>query len=121
MEYVKKEKVDYVKNNGDVLACKYYHGFAYPNGKEAIGDCGSKQIDNKNWDVFHVHYETKDAYYGVPMLGMGLMDCMILKEDTRPFLEDEFDYSLGMFGSSTGKFVKEYNIEIKPIINKFKD
>ncbi|MCB2308857.1 hypothetical protein LGL08_20400 [Clostridium estertheticum] len=119
MNYIKKEDADYVKNNGDILVCKYYHGFAYPDGTEAIGDCGSEKIDNKNWDVFHIHYETKDAYYGVPMLGMGLVDCMILKTDTRPFLESEFNYNVGTFGSHTGKLSAKYNIEIKPIVNKF--
>lgn len=119
MKYIDKEKSNYVENNGDILACKYYHSFAYPNGIEAIGDCGSKKVNNKNWDVFHIHYETKDAYYGVPMLGMGLINCMILKTDTRPFLEDEFNYNIGMFGSHTKKFIKKYNIHINPIVNKF--
>lgn len=119
MKYVEKENVNYIENKGDVLACKYYHSFAYPNGTKAIGDCGSEDVDNKKWDVFHVQYETKDAYYGVPMLGMGLIDCMILKSDTRKFLENEFNYNVGMFGSHTKKFVKDYNIEIEPIVNKF--
>lgn len=120
MRYIKKEDTDYIKNNGDILACKYYHGFAYPAGIDAIGDCGSEEIDNKNWDVFHVQYETKDAYYGVPMLGIGLVDCMILKTDTRPFLEaDSKSIIVGVFGSHTGKFSDKYNVQIKPIVNKF--
>lgn len=119
MKYINKEDTAYIKNDGDVLACKFYHGFIYPNGTDAIGDCGSEKIENKNWDVFHVHYETKEAYYGVPMLGMGLINCMILKTDTRPFLENEFNYNVGMFGSHTGKFIEKYNIRIKPTINKF--
>lgn len=119
MKYINKEDLDYVKNDGDILACKYYHGFAYPNGTEAIGDCGSEKIDNKNWDVFHVQYESKDAYYGIPMLGIGMVDCMILKTDTRSFLKNEFNYKVGMFGSHTGKFTNRYNIKIKPIVDKF--
>ena len=121
MRYINRKNTDYIENKGDILACKYYHGFGYPNGTEAIGDCGSKEIDNRNWDVFHVHYETKDSYYGVPMLGMGLMDCMILKTDTRPFLEDEFNYRVGMYGSHTGKLSSsgKCDIVIEPIVNKF--
>jgi hypothetical protein len=119
MKYIKKEDTSYVKNNGDILACRYYHGFAYPEGTDAIGDCGSKKVDGKEWDVFHVHYETKEAYYGVPMLGMGLIDCMILKSDTRPFLEEETThYKLGMFGSHTQNFISKFNITIEPIVNK---
>ena len=119
MQYIKKEDTEYIKNDGDVLACKYYHGFAYPNGTEAIGDCGSEKVKDKDWDVFHVHYETKEAYYGTPMLGMGLMDCMILKTDTRPFLSEELNYNVGMFGSHTGKFINRHNIKINPVVNKF--
>lgn len=118
MEYINKEEKDYIKNNGDILACKYYHKFIYPNGTEAIGDCDSKKVDNKNWDVFHIEYETKDAYYGRPMLGLGLEECMILKTDTRPFLEGEFNYKVGLFGSHTGKSINKYDIEIEPIVNK---
>ena len=119
MKYVNKEDIDYIENNGDVLACRYYHKFIYADGVDAIGDCCSKKIDNKDWDVFHVHYETKDAYYGIPMLGMGLVDCMILKTDTRPFLKSEFNYKVGMVGSDTGKISSQYSIQIEPIINEF--
>lgn len=121
MKYRKKEETAFIKNTGDVLACRYYHGFAYPDGTDAIGDCGSKKVDNKEWDIFHIQYETPNAYYGVPMLGMGLIDCMILKKDTRPFLKNEFNYNLGMFGSHTGKFIKKFNIEIEPIVSKLSE
>lgn len=117
MVYINLEDTLHIKNNGDILCCKYCHK-VFPNGKDAIGDCGSKEVDGKNWDVFHVNYETKDAYYGIPMLGMGLMNCMILKSDTREFLEDELQYKTGMFGSSTGKFIRGYNVQIEPIVNK---
>lgn len=118
MKYIKKENSNYINNKGDILACKYYHGFMHPYGVDAIGDCGSEKIDNKNWDVFHIHYETKDAYYGVPMLGMGLIDCMILKIDTRPFLDSELNYKVGMFGCHTGNISRKYNINIEPIIER---
>lgn len=118
MRYINKEDTGYIENKGDILACKYYHGFMYPEGTEAVGDCGTEKVNNKDWDVFHVNYETKEAYYGVPMLGIGLMDCMILKTDTRTFLDDELNYNLSMSGSFTGKIINKYNVQIEPIINK---
>jgi hypothetical protein len=117
MEYIKREETKFVENKGDVLACRYFHAL-YPNGIEAIGDCEAKEIDSKPWDVFHIYYETKDAYYGTPMLGLGLCDCMILKSDTRPFLENEMNYNVGMYGSHTGKYEISWNVNIVPIVNK---
>lgn len=124
MKYINKNKVEFIENKGDILASKYYHSFAYPNGVEAIGDCGAERIDNKEWDVFYVHYETKDAYYGIPMLGMGLMDCMILKSDTRKFSELELQYfngkTLGLKGSHTGKMSpQQWTLNIEPIVDKY--
>lgn len=121
-----RDKIEYIKppdsaikNNGDVLAHTYYH-LLYPNGKEAVGDCGATKVDNKNWDIFHIHYETEDAYYGVPMLGMGLINCMLLKEDTRPFLEeDEFEHELGVYGSHSGKDVGHFKVKIEPIVERW--
>lgn len=118
MKYISKEDVVCLENKGDILACKYYHKFLHPYGVEAIGDCNSENVDDKKWDVFHIQFETKDAYYGSPMLGMGLMDCMIIKEDTRGFLESELNYNLGMIGSHYGTELKKFNIRIEPIVNK---
>ena len=119
MKYRKKEEVDHVQNYGDILACKYYHSSLYINGTEAIGDCGSKDIDGKKWDVFHISYETEDAYYGIPMLGMGLMNCMILKTDTRPFQDGELGhYRLGMFGSHSNNYSRDCSLDIQPITEK---
>lgn len=120
MKYIYKKETYYIENHGDILTCKYYYP-VYPDGKESYGHCGSEKVDNKNWDVFHVHYETKDAYYGIPMLGLGLMDCMVLKTDTRPFTDNELDYHVGMFGSHSRKCIQRYNIEIEPIVNKFSE
>lgn len=112
-KYVPKESKVYIENFGDILTSYYYH-IQYPNGIKAIGDCDAKRIDNKDWDIFHIHYETEDAYYGMPMLGIGLMDCMILKSDTRPFLPEEIrQYNLI---TSNGK----YEINIRQIENKWK-
>jgi hypothetical protein len=53
------------------------------------------------------------------MLGMGLMDCMILKTDTRPFSnKDNFNYKLAVTGSHTGKISNSFNIQIEPIVGK---
>lgn len=117
MKYIKIEDTKHIKNHGDILACKYYHNM-YPNGSYAIGDCESNKVNGKEWDIFHVHYETEDAYYGIPMLGMGLMNCMIMKSDTRGFLEDELEYSVDMYGSHSSKFARGWNIEIDPVVNK---
>jgi len=118
MEYIRKEEVESIENNGDVLACRYFHQL-YPNGVDAIGDCGSEKVGGKQWDVFHIHYETKDAYYGIPMLGMGLYNCMILKSDTRHFLKNELGYKVGMYGSHTSKYISSCEITIEPIVNKY--
>lgn len=119
-KYVDKEISYYEENQGDVLACRYYHSFVAPDGIDAIGDCGTKKIDNKDWDIFHIQYETEDAYYGTPMLGIGLINCMILKKDTRKFLQEELtDYNVELVGSNTGKFVRNFNIKIEPIVDKY--
>ena len=52
MKYINKESVEFVKNYGDVLAGKYYHGFTYPDGVNAIGDCGQKVSTEKNGIYF---------------------------------------------------------------------
>ena len=117
LRYIKRDD-SAIQNSGDVLACRYYHTIR-PEGWDAIGDCGALEIDGKDWDVFHVRYETKDAYYGIPMLGMGLMDCMILKKDTRPFTKDDkLSYSLGICGILSDNPSHKYDVEIEPIVDK---
>ena len=90
MKYRKLEEGKYIKNTGDILACKYYH-LLFPDGNEAIGSPGIKEIDNKEWEIFWVSKETENAYYGSPAEGLGLADCMILKTDTRAFLPEEIE------------------------------
>lgn len=53
------------------------------------------------------------------MLGEGLWDCMILKSDTRPFLKEELNYDVGMYGLHTGKHMDFWTVKIEPISNKF--
>ncbi len=120
MIYKKPEK--YIENKGDVLACRAYH-IMFPEGIESICNDGIKPIDNKEWEIFWINKETEKAYYGTPAEGLGLMDCMILKEDTRDFLPEEIEalekqvYSLeGMF---SGEIRQTQQIKIEPIKSKW--
>lgn len=120
MKYIKPE--NYIENKGDVLACRAYH-IMFPEGRDSICNEGIKEIDNKQWEIFWINKETEKAYYGTPAEGLGLIDCMILKEDTREFLPEEIEalekqhYSLeSMF---TGKTRYTQKIKIEPIKSKF--
>lgn len=90
MKYIPLVEKPYIINRGDILACKYYHLTA-PDGEDAICNSGIKNVDGKEWEIFWVSKETEDAYYGMPAEGLGLVDCMILKEDTRDFLPEEIE------------------------------
>lgn len=120
MIYKKPEK--YIENKGDVLACRAYH-IMFLEGIESICNDGIKPIDNKEWEIFWINKKTEKAYYGTPAEGLGLMDCMILKEDTRDFLPEEIEalekqvYSLeGMF---SGEIKQTQQIKIEPIKSKW--
>lgn len=123
MEYVKREdNKTIVENFGNILARKFYH-LIYPNGKNTISIDEIQKVDNKEWEMFYVHYETPEAYYCTPILGMGLIDCMILKSDTREFLPKEIKTLngkiLGMYGSYTGKDSgQRWTMVIEPVVNK---
>ena len=88
MKYI--EPKNYIENKGDILACKAYHKI-FPKGRESICNNGIKEIDNKQWEIVWIYKETEKAYYGTPAEGLGLIDCMILKEDTREFLPEEIE------------------------------
>lgn len=113
MRYKKPES--YIENKGDVLASKAYH-IMFPEGRESICIDRIKEINNKQWEIFWIHKETKDAYYGTPAIGLGLMDCMILKKDTREFLPEEIE-SLEKRYYSLGK--RTQKIKIEPIKSKW--
>ena len=96
----------------------------FPEGRESICNEGIKETDNKQWEIFWINKETEFAYYGTPAEGLGLIDCMILKEDTREFLPEEIEslekqyYSLeSMF---TGETRQTQKIKIEPIKSKWK-
>ena len=115
MKYKKPE--NYIENKGDVLASKSYH-IMFPEGIDSICNAGVKAIDNKQWEIFWINKETEKAYYGTPAEGLGLMDCMILKKDTRDFLPEEIE-ELEKHVYSLGKMIQK--IKIEPIKPKWKE
>lgn len=126
MEKLKHRKIEdnekVVENKGVVLCSQYTH-LLWPDGCQAIHhDKRFKKIDGKAWEVFNVSSEVEDGYYGMPMLGLGLFNCFIRKEDTRKFLPEELEVlssqTIGLYGSHTGKDsgrrAKANSVEIVP-------
>lgn len=123
-KYKKLEEQDYIENEGDVLASYSYH-IMFPEGRDSICNNGIEEVYGKQWEVFYVHYETKDAYYGSPMEGLGLVNVMILKKDTRRFLPEEIEKlergKLGLESAMTGELRHVWNIKINPVVSKWGD
>lgn len=115
MKYISPEETKYIINKGDVLASKFYHP-TYPDGGKTISNIGIKNVDNKEWEMFWISKETKDAYYGMPAEGLGLMDCMILKSDTREFLSEEIE-ELEKHYYQLGSIV--HKVKIEPIVERW--
>lgn len=119
-----KEPENYIENKGDILASRAYHPL-FPEGRESISNIGIKNVDNKEWEIYWINKETEEAYYGTPAEGLGLVNCMILKEDTREFLPEEIEelekhvYSLGGMFSGNTTFKKQ--VKIEPIKSKWKE
>ena len=119
-----KEPESYIENKGDILASRAYHPL-FSEGRESISNIGIKNVDNKEWEIYWINKETEEAYYGTPAEGLGLVDCMILKEDTREFLPEEIEelekhvYSLGGMFSGSTTFKKQ--VKIEPIKSKWKE
>lgn len=124
MKYKKLEEQNYITNEGDVLASYSYH-IAFPEGRNSICNDGIEEVNGKQWEVFYVNYETKDAYYGSPMEGLGLVKVMILKKDTRQFLPEEIEKlekgKLGLESAMTGELRHVWNIKINPVVSKWSD
>lgn len=124
MKYKELKERKYIKNKGDVLACKAYH-ILFPDGRNSICNSGIKEVDNKQWEIYYISEETEDAYYGTPAEGLGLVNCMILKKDTREFLPEEIEelekhvYSLGGMFSGNTTFKKQ--VKIEPIKSMWKE
>lgn len=115
MKYVRPEKDNYIENKGDVLACKFYHAMS-PDGSKAISNIGIKNVDDKEWEIFWINKETESAYYGTPAEGLGLIDCMILKSDTRAFLPEEIE-ELEKHYYQLGSIV--HKVKIEPIVERW--
>lgn len=115
MKYIPLAEKPYILNSGDILACKYYH-IMTPDGEDAICNIGIKNVDNKEWEIFWISKETENAYYGTPAEGLGLMDCMILKSDTREFLPEEIE-ELEKHYYQLGNIV--HKVKIDPIVERW--
>lgn len=119
-----KEPENYIENKGDILASRAYHPL-FSEGRESISNIGIKNVDNKEWEIYWINKETEEAYYGTPAEGLGLVDCMILKKDTREFLPEEIEelekhvYSLGGMFSGNTTFKKQ--VKIEPIKSMWKE
>ena len=119
-----KEPESYIENKGDILASRAYHPL-FPEGRESISNIGIKNVDNKEWEIYWINRETEEAYHGTPAEGLGLVNCMILKKDTREFLPEEIEelekhvYSLGGMFSGNTTFKKQ--VKIEPIKSKWKE
>lgn len=122
MKYKELKERKYIKNKGDVLACKAYH-ILFPDGRNSICNSGIKEVDNKQWEIYYISEETEDAYYGSPAEGLGLMNCMILKEDTRDFLPEEIEHlekcTYGICGMFSENIVAKQRLKIEPIKSKW--
>lgn len=106
-----KEPKDYKEVNGYILVKKYYH--------KSMGEC--EAIPNSHikgdYEIIHVDKETKDAFYGMPLEGLGLVDCMCLKSDCRSFTDKEWEYwgeehSFGMYGSHSGNLSYTFKVKL---------
>ena len=113
-----KAPENYKEVNGYVLVNKYYH-------KAFKGPVNAVANDNieGDWEIIHISKETNNAFYGMPLEGLGLLDCMCLKTDCRPFNEKELKYwngphTFGMYGSHTGNlsYEMDYELEINDLM-----
>lgn len=111
------EPKNYKEVDGYVLCSKYSH---------KIGNF--EAIPNKNiagnFEIMRVSKETDDCFYGMPVEGFGLIDCMILKKDCRAFKEEELkawqNATIGIYGSHSDKLSYCYKVEVKDLMAGFK-
>ena len=112
MNYIKPK--NYKEVNGYVLCKQYTHSFM--GTMEAIPNRGIKD----GYEKLHVDKETDKYFYGMPVEGMGLVDCMILKSDCRPFTDEELEawkkVKMGMYGSHSGKLDYTYDISVNDLM-----
>ncbi len=107
------EPKDYKEVDGYVLCSKYYHKIGEFNAIR------NNDIEG-DWEIMKIDKETKEAFYGMPVEGLGLVNCMILKEDCRAFKEQELNAwqnrIMGIFGSHSDKLSYCYKIEVKDLL-----
>ena len=97
-----------------MLCTKYTHSFM--GELEAIPNKGIEG----NYEIIRVDKETSTCFYGMPLEGMGLVDCMIKKSDCRPFTEKELKFwklrTMGMYGSSSGKLSYTFEVSVNDLL-----
>lgn len=117
MEWVNPEKCEVQKAKGDILCKKFYHKM-YPEGTDGVKNKGIVDVDGYEWEIFHVSKITSDRVWGMPMEGIGLINCMIMKEDTREFLPEELEqlseFNMCMVGSHTGNVSQRWKQSVNP-------
>lgn len=112
MRYV--EPKNYKEVKGYVLCSRFTHK-AFGTQK-AISNSGIEG----DYEIIAVNKETEEAFYGTPLEGLGLIDCMVLKTDCRPFTDEELEYwsekSIGIYGSNTGRLSYTYKINVNDLL-----
>lgn len=103
------------QNAGYVLAKHVTHK---TGSVPILGNTGIEEVDGCKWELFKVYFEANDRYYGMPMEGLGLFDCMIMKSDTRQFTETEAEKfskpkQMVMIGSHSGNESYRFTLDIK--------
>lgn len=116
-----KEPKNYKIVKGYVLCSKCFHTTNENGDYNIIPNDGIKG----DYEIFRVDKETDDCYYGMPLEGLGLFDCMLPKEFCRPFEEDELKFwqnkKMGMYGSHSGDLSYTYKISINDIMTTKKE
>jgi hypothetical protein len=79
---------------------------------------GMEKIDGFDWEPVHINLkgtiDGQDYFWGMPVLGLGLMNVMVPAAHLRPFTDKEKKFwsgrKLGMFGSHSGDLSYTFNM-----------
>lgn len=111
-----------VKDYGHILVSEGVHK-SFP--LQVITTKGIQRIDDKGWELLVVTKESDNYYYCNSVFGLGLMNIMVHKSNTRPFLDSEIDSlsgkKCGMVGSHSGKLSQSFNLNIRPFLDVLED